>query len=101
MQPSENLNTLAERVEQGDAQARARLRDRLEKQMARITRRTLRSAPGSSELDSKIRATAHRLDPQGQAHPHLIQQVAANLCQTVVNRLWTGSTEGLLQTQAT
>jgi hypothetical protein len=98
MQANDSLEILAQRVEQGDARAKAQLREQLQKQMTRITRRALGPSPSASELGRKIQATALRLDPQSQASSHLAHQVAANLCQTVVNRLWTGSTEGRLQT---
>src|SRR5262249_14597906 len=97
----DSLENLAQRVQEGDALARAELRCRLEKQMARIARRALPRSPGSSELGRVVLNPAQRLPPQGGAHPHLIQKVAANLCQTVVNRLWGGSTDARLQTQLT
>ncbi|MBI3410246.1 MAG: hypothetical protein HY040_18040 [Planctomycetes bacterium] len=106
MQPCENLETLAERVQQGDALAKKQLQDRLERHMGRIARRALARpgfapAPGASSLGRKIQLTAQRLDPEGKTSPHLVRQVASNLCQTVVTRLWTGATEGLLHTMAT
>ena len=112
MQACENLESLAERVQQGDAMAKQLLRDRLERQMGRIARRALaqrplaRAAndyddPARPSLGRKIQLTAQRLDPEGKNSPHLVRQVASNLCQTVVTRLWTGATEGLLQTMAT
>lgn len=101
MQPNASLENLAERVQDGDALARAQLRARLRRPLAHIARRALGENAGASELARRIRATAHRLDAQSTAKSHLVDQVASNLCQSVVNRLWNGSTEGALQTRAT
>jgi hypothetical protein len=98
-----SLEALTQRVQEGDLQAKAQLKHLLEPSMARIVRRVLDKGSASTSLERKILAAAQRLAPMpapaAHAQRHQEQRlapVARNLCQTVVNRLWPGGTEGSL-----
>jgi hypothetical protein len=86
------LHTLAARVEQGDAAAAARLRQRLGPELVRIVGRALHAGGADSPLARRIVARAARLDPDaGRAAPaerdRLVGPVAEALCQSVLDRL--------------
>lgn len=87
-----DLHTLASRVGKGDRAAASVLRDRFERQLVFIVRRTMRHGGGSSPLAQRIVAEARRLAPAGWAtetvdQEHLANQVARRICDSVLDRL--------------
>lgn len=97
MEPRD-LNQLTQRVREGDLQARAQLKHRLEPEMAHIVRRVLEKGEASTSLERKILAAARRLapDPDAKVDERRSTPLARNLCQMIVSRLWPGGTEGAL-----
>lgn len=94
-----NLECLAQRVQQGDRLAKAQLQQNLEPSMVRIVRRVLEKGHATSSLERKILVAAERLAPHEFPRtddPRSIP-LAHNLCQMVVSRLWPGATEDARQ----
>ena len=104
MQPQNyDLESLARRVQEGDLEARAQLKQDLESSMAHIVRRVLEKGTATTSLERKILAAAQRLCPQGRPSPNdpRTAPLAHNLCLMVVNRLWPGHTENSGQSTLT
>ena len=110
-----SLNTLAQRVQEGDYAAKRQMKETLEPSMARIVRRVLERGQATTSLERKILAAARRLAPVEHVDGNALDRpdtvsadltkrtipVSRNLCQMVVNRLWPGCTEDPLQTTLT
>ena len=94
------LQTLAARVNQGDATAVAEFRQELETQMVRIVRRTMRKRAGTSALSRRILAEADREArpvgrPEGKAEG-LVGRIARRICESVVGKLRPGTAENTM-----
>src|SRR5262249_34130385 len=104
MQPQDNeLTALAQRVRQGDFQAKAKLEERLQSSMPYIVRRVLQRGRASSSLDRSILALAREIAPSprpGTNDPRT-SSVTMELCRRVLDRLWPGQTAGPWQTTMT
>jgi hypothetical protein len=94
-----DLEDLARRVQEGDREAKARMKQRLEPSMARIVARVLAKGTATTSLERKILVAAQRLAPPDALGPNTARTdpLARNLCQMVVNRLWPDRTEGSWQ----
>ena len=90
-----DLEILAQRVQEGDPEAKGQLKQRLESSMVRIVRRVLERGHADTSLERKILVAARRLAANARPGPNDSRTipVAQNLCQMVVNRLWPGVTE--------
>lgn len=92
------LNVLAQRIQQGDRQAKAEFREHLEPSLVRIVRRVLEKGTATCSLERKILATARRLMPEEVLDSSHSEAIAQNLCRMVLTRLCSGVTERGLQT---
>jgi hypothetical protein len=90
-----DLESLAQRVQEGDYEARAQLKQDLEPSLARIVRRVLEKGTATTTLEQKILIAAQRLCPQERPSPRdpRTQSLAHNLCLMIVDRLWPGRTQ--------
>jgi hypothetical protein len=79
----DDLNQLAERARQGEAEAASELQSALQSQLRRIVRRTLRTGADDTPLGRRILAEA------GSARTMLDEerQVARRLSRTLIERL--------------
>jgi hypothetical protein len=85
---------LARQVRQGNAAAEAELRGKLEIQMTRIVRRTLRRGTADSALARRILAEADRVAAAEHrpaiAPPGLVGRVARRICDALTDKLSAG-----------
>lgn len=90
-----NLEVLAQRVQQGDRHAKAKFQQSVEPSLVRIVRRVLEKGHATSSLERKILVAAERLAPQTvpSSNDPRTTPLAHNLCEMVVSRLWPGATE--------
>ena len=91
-----DLDGLAQRVGQGDYEAKTRLRQELEPGVTQIVRLVLERGTATTKLERRILQAARRLAPSAMpsANDPRTLPVAHNLCQQVVDHLWPGNTEG-------
>jgi hypothetical protein len=90
-----DLNYLALQASNGDRDASATLRLRLEKQLACIVRNALRSGRDSNPLARRVLAEARRVagfprHPGNEASEYVVSQVVRRLGESIANGLSAG-----------
>jgi hypothetical protein len=95
MKPHDDLHSLAQRARQGDLEARATLRHRLQPQVERMVRHALKEGETATHLGRSLLAAVRRLGefPVNQpSQPARPAAAARGLVHYLVDRLWPGFT---------
>jgi hypothetical protein len=98
MEPEQDpVEALAQRVREGDYEAKEQLRRHFKSALVPMARCVLRRGTALSAKEQNVLAAAERLGPWAR-HASTDEQaasVADILCDTAINRLWPGRTEEL------
>jgi hypothetical protein len=100
MQPADNpIEVLAQRVREGDYEAKGQLRRQLERSLTQIVRPVLERGTAASTLERNILLAAEQLPPwvRHSSDAQKAALLAESFCQFMIDRLWPGSTEEFCQ----